>query len=155
MRITVYISHLYLRNGVVYIPTVARTEAGYFMDIDPVEVVSAADGDALRHAIKEAINKRNPTVPTPTRAAFPKPVVLKYAKVKSWSAFEKGTLPWTIEEKDGRYNIKPGRKRPDRGWEDDPERVESLPPGITLEAVADRVAYLMVLTAQNKRPSSL
>jgi len=144
-----YIWHLYLRNGTVYVPTVARTEAGYFMDIDPVEVVSAANDDALRHATKEAINKRNPAVPTPTRAAFPKPVVLKYAKVKSWSAFEKGTLPWTIEEKDGSYSIKQGRKRPDRGWEDDPAKIVSFPFGTDLQEVIDRIVKLIQSTANN------
>ena len=32
-----------------------------------------------------------------------------------------------------------GRKRPDRGWEDDPQRVEALPPGTGIDEVAQRV----------------
>lgn len=143
------LSHLYLRNGMVYVPTVAQTEAGFYMDIEPVRVIPANDFKALQSAIVEAICKGNPVVPTPTRAAFPKPVLLNYAKVKSWSAFEKNALVWTIDEKAGNYQIKPGRRRTDRGWEDDPERLEPLPPGTTLDTAAQRLASLVQLAAQN------
>src|SRR5256885_17252816 len=95
--------NLYLRNGTAYVPTVAQTEAGFFLDTDPVEVIPAVNTEALRNAVKQAIARGNPKVPTPTRAAFPKPVVLRYAKVKSWSAFEKGCSNWTIVETDGLY----------------------------------------------------
>src|SRR5882672_2271708 len=116
--------NVYLRNGIAFIPTVAQTDAGFFLDIDPVAVISATDAEALQDPIKQAMGRGNPKVPTPTRAAFPKPVVLKYAKVKSWSAFEKGCLNWTIVVEDGVYHIKRGRKRPDHGWEDDPKHIE-------------------------------
>jgi hypothetical protein len=69
--------------------------------------------------------------------------VLKYAKVKSWSAFEKGTSLWKLVEKSGSYQIKPGRKRPDKGWEDDPTTIETLPSGTTLDEVAKRVLILI------------
>jgi hypothetical protein len=156
MKLNVW--HLYLRNGMVYVPTVAQAEAGghlgYFMNIDPVEVVSVAETEALQRAIKEAMSKGNPVVPAPTRATFPKPVMLKYAKVKSWSAFEKGTLPWTIEEKSGVYQIKPGRRRPDRGWEEDPTKIESLPPGTTLDEVAKQVIALIQLSGGVTSPET-
>lgn len=130
----------------VYVPTVAQAEAGPRLGIDPVAVVSVTDTEALQRAIKEAMSKGNPIIPAVTRDTFPKPVVLKYAKVKSWSAFERGTLLWTIVAKAGNYEIKPGRKRPDRGWEDDPEKIESLPPGTTLDEVAKRVVVLVQLS---------
>jgi hypothetical protein len=132
--------HIYLRNRTAFIPTVAQTDAGFFLDVDPVDVVSASDTEALQHAVKQAIGRGNPKVPTPTRAAFPKPVVLKYAKVKSWPAFERDCLYWTTVEKDGVYHVIQGRKRPDRRWEDDPKRTEALPPGTGLDEVAQRVA---------------
>jgi hypothetical protein len=135
--------NLYLRNGTAYVPTVARTEAGFFLDTDPVEVVPAVNTEALRDAVKQAIARGNPRVPTPTRAAFPKPVVLKYAKVKSWSAFEKGCSNWTIVETNGLYQIKRGRKRPDRGWGDDPTQIEMLPPGTDIDEVAQRAVAAM------------
>src|SRR5688572_21248607 len=78
---------LYLRKGMAYVPTVAQTGAGFYTNIEPVAVVPVTDSGALENAIKIAMSKGNPIVPTPTRDAFPKPVVLEYAKVKSWSAF--------------------------------------------------------------------
>jgi hypothetical protein len=138
--------HLYLRKGTAYVPTVAQTEAGFYTDIEPVP---ATDSGALKNALKVAIGKGNPIVPTPIRAAFPKPVVLEYAKLKSWSAFEKDALNWTIVEKAGSYEIQPGRKRPDgKGWEADPERVELLPAGTTHDEIARRVATLLAQAAR-------
>ena len=70
--------------------------------------------------------------------------------MKVWSAFEKDALNWTIVEKDGCYEIKPARKRADgKGWEADPDRVESLPPGTTLDTVAQRLASSLQLALGN------
>jgi hypothetical protein len=135
--------HFYLRNDTAFVPTMGQTEAGFYLDIEPVEVVPAKDIQALRGAIQQAINRGNPRVSTPSRATFPKPVVLRHAKVKSWSAFEKGAMNWKVIEKDGNYQIKPGRKHPERGWEDDPTQTETLLPGTTVDTVAQRVASLM------------
>jgi hypothetical protein len=110
--------NIYLRNGVAYVPTVARTEAGYYLDIEPVAAVSATDSVALSDALKHVMAKGNPIVPTPTRAAFPKPVVLRHANVRSWADFERTASQWTISRKDDFYTIKRGRKRPDVGWEE-------------------------------------
>jgi hypothetical protein len=140
------LTNLYLRNGTVYVPTVAKTEAGFYLDIDPVEVVSATDIESLQRVIGTVLTKGNPTVLTPTRGAFPKAVVLKYAKVKSWSAFEKGTVLLTIVENSGTYEIRPGRKRSDRGWEDDPTRIEFLPSGMKVNEVVQRVVALIQLS---------
>lgn len=147
---------VYLRDGTAFIPTVVRTDAGFFLEVDPVAVISATDADALQKAINQAIGRGNPKVPTPTRANFPKPVILKYAKVKSWSAFERNCLSWSIAEKDGVYQLKQGRKRSDRGWEDDPARIEALPPGTSLDEVAKRMAYCVkkALDAQDAPPRS-
>jgi hypothetical protein len=139
--------------GTVYVPTVAQTEAGFYLDIDPVEVVPAADTESLQRTIRKALSSGNPIVATPTRATFPKPVVVKYAKVKSWSTFEKGTLVWTIVENSGNYQIEPKRKAPDRGWEDDPTKIESLPSGTTPDGVAQRVVALIQLSEGVVPPS--
>ena len=140
--------HMYLHKAMAYVPTIAQTQAGFYMDIEPVAVIPVTNVGALENAIRVAMGKGNPIVPTPARAAFPKPVVLRYAKVKSWSAFERDALSWTILEKAGRYQIEPGRKRPDgKGWEPDPDRVETLPPGTTPDEVARRVAAILARAA--------
>lgn len=135
--------HIYLRENTVYVPTVAKTDVGYYMDVDPVRTVSVSDSHALQAAIAEAMNKGNPIVPTPSRAAFPKPAVLRHVGLKSWATFEKDATLWTIREEDGGYRVVQGKRGADRGWEDDPDRIELLPFGATVETVARRVASLL------------
>jgi hypothetical protein len=132
--------HVYIRKDVAIIPTVGQTEAGFYMDIEPVYSGPASDVDALQLALKEAIRTGNPKLPTPPRRAFPRPVVLDHAKVKTWKAFENGTALWTIVKKDAGYVIKRGRELPSGGWEDDPRGIESLPLDASVDDVAKRVA---------------
>src|SRR3989442_938141 len=108
--------HIYLRNEKAYIPTVAQTEAGFYLDVEPVSVALASDSKAVQSTIKEAIKRGNPIVPAPSRSSFPRPVVLKYANLKSWSAFEREASCWTITEKDGCFEIKGALKAASGGW---------------------------------------
>lgn len=80
---------VYVRDGVAFLPTVARTTAGFWMDVEPVEVVpfAAAETAGLCAALARVIDRGNPTVPTPTRATFPPWVVLRHAGVASARAF--------------------------------------------------------------------
>jgi hypothetical protein len=121
---------LYIRSGVAYIPVDAKTEAGFHMNIEPVEVVPVSDSQAFARAIKQTIARGNPMIPTPTRATgFPKPVIPKYAKLKSWRAFEQDASYWTFEKREGAYEIEQWQKSPERGWDPDPERRITLPDG--------------------------
>lgn len=135
--------HLYIHKGTAYVPTVARTEAGFYMDIDPVAAIPASAFEILRRAITETMGKGNPIVPTPTRAAFPEPVVLKYAKVKSWPAFGKTSECFEIYEKGNVYQIQHAQETSSGGWEDNPAKTESFPSGVTLDQVAQRVIALI------------
>ena len=47
--------HLYLRNGTVYVPTMGKMDKGFYRDIEPVAVVSAANIEAVRQALADAI----------------------------------------------------------------------------------------------------
>jgi hypothetical protein len=130
---------LFVRNGTAYIPTLAKTEAGYYMDIDPVVVVSVSDSEAFAKSILETIARGHPKIPTPTRdVGFPQWVVPKYAKLKSRSAFEKGATYWNLAERDGAYTIEEWQKREQGGWLPDPSKVERLPPGTSLNNAAQR-----------------
>lgn len=118
--------HVYLRKGTVFVPTVARADAGFFLDIDPVTVLKSTDCDGISKAVKETVSKGNPVVVTPTRGAFPKPIILSYAKVKSWTAFEKDAFCWKIvgTEVGEFFQLHTQRKSLSNGWEDDPTKYE-------------------------------
>jgi hypothetical protein len=89
-----------LKDGIVYVPTTAKTEAGFYMSREPVAVVPAANTEALRRALQDVMDRANPIIPTPKRDAFPTPMLPKYAGARSWSAFMRGASEWSIIEKE-------------------------------------------------------
>jgi hypothetical protein len=137
------ICHVFLRNGTVYVPTAVNVESAFYMDVDPVEVAPAANIEAVQRALVRVMNRGNAKAPMPSGPSFPEPVVLKYAKVKSWSEFEENCLNWSIEEENGVYSIMRGLKVAGRGWEYSSDHIEVLPPGTGIEETARRVAYLV------------
>jgi hypothetical protein len=64
-------------------------DEGFYRGVEPVAVVSASNTGELRQALRATIARGNPAVPILRRSEIPLPVLLKYAGVKSWSAFER------------------------------------------------------------------
>ena len=140
--------YLYMRNGTVYIPTMGIMERGFYRGIEPVAVVSATNAEALREALGATIARGNPVVPKLRRRGWPPPVFLKYAGVKSWSAFERGMLAWEIEKKDGNFQIAANTKRPNGMWLGDPEQTITFPPGASVDQVVDRMVSILQQAAR-------
>jgi hypothetical protein len=138
--------HLYLRKGKVFIPTFGRVPGGPYRDIEPVAVVDVSNADDLRRAFRETIARGNPPI-GPYPRPNPPPVVVKYAGVKSWGAFARGALPWSIEEENGIFQII-GRRRTLDGWVEDPEQTVKFPVGTTLDQVIDRMIAILREAAQ-------
>src|SRR5215472_17302051 len=97
----------YLRKGVAYIPTTARTEAGYGLAIGPVDVAPVLTAGDLHQALLKAIERGNPVVRTPTRQNFPPPVMQRYCGMKSFSAFERTAALWAISTRNDSWAIYP------------------------------------------------
>jgi hypothetical protein len=143
--------HLYLRSGTVYIPTMGKMDEGFYRAVEPVAVISASDIDGIRRALQTTIVRGNPAVPILRRSEIPPPVLLKYARVKSWPAFEHGLKFWTIKEKNGAFQIAGQSKRPDRAWRDDAERTIAFPPNSTTDEVIDRMIAILQEDAKNPK----
>jgi hypothetical protein len=124
----------YVRNGTAYLPLTARTQAGFYLQIEPVEVAAIEDSLQFASALRSVIARGNPVVPTPPRNAFPKPVILRYAKVRSLKQFENGTAYWTLSKRDDGWTFGPW-KRADRGWEEDQKLETQMGAEESLEAV--------------------
>jgi hypothetical protein len=145
--------HTYLRNSVVYVPTVAVRGGGpVYTDIEPIAVVPVTDVKALHRALLEAIARRNVTVPVP-KGKWPAPVLLKYAGVRTWSAFARNALTWSIEENDGSYRILGYRKHPKGYWEQDPDQNIQMPAAATVDDVVDRMISILQEAAQPREPA--
>ena len=134
---------IYIVGRQVIIPTVGRTEAGLYLDIEPVAVVSLDDTEGLIQNILAMVQQGNPRVPAPQRGMFPKPVVLKYTKAKSWAAFERAAVCWSISLADGEFRIGPFARAADKGWEEDPDLMHRIADSAPLESVVQRLVGLM------------
>lgn len=131
----------YLRDDLVYVPTVGK-RGGAYTDIDPVAVIPIANEDDLRRALLNAIARKNPAVPL-QKGKWPPPVVLKHAGVKTWAAFDRNSSSWNITENDGNYRIGGYRKHPDGYRVEDHEQEIEFPHGTTIEAVVDRMIAIL------------
>ena len=130
---------LTIRKGQAFVPTMACTQAGFYMGIDPVEVLDASDQAAVEQAMLRVINRGNPVVPTPARDSFPESPLLKYAGVRSHSAFEKSAQTWKLSKKEGVYFICPYQSSKYGGSEEDSDRMEAIPDDVPLESVVRRL----------------
>jgi hypothetical protein len=141
---------LYLRKGTLFVPTNGRVEGGGILrDIEPVEVVPISNIEAVRQALRATIARGNPAIPHPPRGTRLQPVVLKYAGVKTWSAFARYATRWRIREKDGSYQIGGYRKHEKGYWVEDPEQTIQFPAGTTVDEVIDRTIAILQDAARN------
>jgi hypothetical protein len=141
---------LYLRNYTVYIPTMGKMGKGFYRGVEPVAVVSASNTEGLRQSLAATIARGNPDVPKLLRREWPPPVLLKYAGVKSWSAFERGMQLWNIVEQDGIYQIAGHTKKPNGMWKEDPEQTTKFPLGISVDHVVERMVAILQAAARNE-----
>jgi hypothetical protein len=141
----------YLRNGVVYIPTEGMVDIGFYREIEPVAVVPVANTSALHQAFADTMMRGNPKVPVIRGREFPPPVVLKYAGVKSWRAFARGTSSWTLGERNGFFRIQ-GYRKDGGGWVPDQNAIESFPLGTSTDQVIDRMIAILQEAARRDQP---
>jgi hypothetical protein len=138
---------VFLFRQQILVPTMARTKAGYYMGIEPVEVVDSHNQQAIEQAIIRTVKRGNPSVPTPPGGTkFTKSLLLKYTKMKSISSFDKIAKSWKFAKRDGAFLIVPYRPRIDRGQEEDTERGEAIPAGVPLETAVHRLIQRVLET---------
>jgi hypothetical protein len=137
------LSHFYLKNSTVYVPTVVRLETGAYQDIDPVTVVAVANSEGLQRALSGALARNNMVVPPPPKGKWPPPVLLKYAGMKTWSAFARGASVWSIEKTEEKYRIIGYRTHPKSYWAEDPAQAFDFLPGTSINIVIDRMIAIL------------
>lgn len=131
--------HVYVRKGTAFVPNVAQTEAGYFLDIEPVRVASLDAPQSLTSAIDQAMAAGNPRVPTPSRAAFPKPVILKPAGVKNWNTFVQRGACFTVLRGDDGLEIAETVTNENGEWVDAPLLSRKLLPSSPASEIAQQI----------------
>jgi hypothetical protein len=139
----------YLREGTVYVPTVVRraSEPVYNI-IEPIAVVALNDPHAVREALLDSLNRGVAIVHPDLRDRDRPPAILKYARVRSWSAFFRTAFSWNIRQDDGVYQIQGHRKHPKGYWVEDQSQKIQFPPEATREDVIDRMIAIVQETAR-------
>lgn len=93
--------HLYFRGRQFIFPSVAQAEAGFFIDVDPVDTLDAGEVDLLDRLIEARLAQGNPRVPTPVVVRGEVAVAARTAGVRSWATFEKRSICWSIMDEGG------------------------------------------------------
>jgi hypothetical protein len=113
-----------------------KIKTGGYKDMDPIAVVPVDNADSIRKALKDVIARGNPIIEYDDNSDFS---LFKYARVKSWSAFDKNAFCWIVNNATGPYKIIGQRKGLPRGWVDDPDQTVILPMGATVDDLCDRL----------------
>ena len=138
--------NVYVCVGRAFIPDVAKTEAGFFLDVEPVRTVELGDLPALAAALDQAMANGNPLVQTPARSSFPKPVVLKLAGVKNWNTFMKRARCFTILRGESEIEIAEAGRDEKGAWIESP----SLHQGFSLRTSSLELARHIVERARQR-----
>jgi hypothetical protein len=102
--------NLYIVGEKLIVPTSAKAEAGFGIEVEPVLVALLTDAASSSDAIAQTLERGNPLIPTPDWKTAPSPVVLRHAGVKSWSAFLSKAKGWAVKKEPGSYLVAPLRK---------------------------------------------
>lgn len=94
---TVPFYHFYVRGGQVIMPTVVRTEAGFYMDVEPVAIIASAEAAAVTDKLLSILTGECQVVPTPDVQTEPGSCVLEALSLKRWDTFEKEAFLYNFE----------------------------------------------------------
>ena len=147
----------YLSRGLAFVPTMARTEAGYWLAAEPVVVQRVETVETLQNLLLDALARGNPTVPTPARRSFPRPVMERCCGEKSLAAFERTATCWSVSRDACEYRIYEWRRsaRYRGAREQDRESEIRLPvetPVVDVARLAAETALFRAADACEKEP---
>jgi hypothetical protein len=134
----------YLRDGIVYVPTLPDANRALSTDIEAVAVVPLSNSKDVRRALLETIARKNVIIPDPDpKALRAPPLMLKHAGAKSWPEFFRNASTWSIREDNGAYKIIFYRKHLKKYWEQDLAHEIQFPAGTTVDDVVDRMVAIL------------
>jgi hypothetical protein len=142
---------VYLRKGILYLPTMGKMEEGFYRGVEPVAVVPISNMTEVRGALQTMFSRGNPIVPMLRRREIPPPVLLKYAGIKRWSEFERGMKFWNIKDTDGVFQILVEAKQPEGFWKPDLKQTITFPAGTEPDDVIDRMMAILQNVAESSK----
>lgn len=130
---------VYLRQGVVYVPTLGKIEAGPYRWVAPYSRVPVAAKAMLREAIEDRIGRGNPALEATSVTANIFPYAGTVPHVTSWSAFHRESRSWYLREHAGTYRIQGTRLSDRNTHEPDPDQLTIFAEPTDIATVCDRL----------------
>jgi hypothetical protein len=142
------------KTGAVLIPCSAKTEVGFWLDVEPVEVAHADNEASILGSLRKIAALGVRSVPTPRRDAFPKPVILKFAGSKTWGAFQKIHILVHLEQSaKGQFSVQLWERVEGRSYQPGPTPPKVFQQGTSLEDAASEVAQLIRCARNSPGPN--
>jgi len=115
-------------------------------------VAPASNIDAVIKAFERAISIGNPPITEQEAVAAPSWVTQARTGVKSWRAFERGTLTWSLntDPKTGEYGMDPYDPLKGGGWAPGRVPVFTLPADTPMSEIVRRAAEVVCDTAKRQ-----
>ena len=138
MRVMVY---LHIKSGRIMVPSISKTEAGFYLDCDPVEMAEVDNALSISLAVRRTLDRGCTQVPTPGRDEFQKWVLLKNTNSKTPRELHRQCLIWSFDEDSNKgFRIEGFKNLPNgKGAEPDPAVVTVLPPGTSFEHAIEKL----------------
>lgn len=144
----------YVRHQKVILPTVAETEAGFYVDMEPIQVYEITDIERWKTAIYKKLIAENPLVPTPDRTDEPGSAILENLHITKWSTFETSAIMYTVHL-GGRYiSIYRTGKAPDGMWTQDNTEHRQFASRAPLDTIANALADDIIKQPEANRPKT-
>jgi hypothetical protein len=132
--------HVYAVGRRFLVPTLVQTNAGFWLEVEPVHSTQSLDSLELAAVLVSARIAGNPIIGSPSREGMPQPVVAKAAGARSQRDLQRKASFWTVRLDEGGVILVRHRVRSDgRGWEEDAHSERRLP-GEALALAAKEIA---------------
>lgn len=130
---------IYQFKDLILIPTLAETDDGFFLETEPVEVLSKPTHDDLLSALQRVVERANPSIRTPPRDGFPPSVVHARAGVRSQREFDRVARLWVFESSAAGILLIPTVRGATGGFLHKRDEAEQFTGTSALSLIAERV----------------
>ena len=144
----------YIASDAAYAPTIKDTDAGYFLEKEPVKIFNPYDASALTDVLRDRLSSPNEVISAPPIA--PKSLVVgDLLRISTQAELERKTVFMSVTRLDTGFRIESQPKKSDGTWDRKADRLIDcyLPVTTTYEQLA--AAIIEHLKSRKDLPGSM
>lgn len=145
---------LYIFHEKIVLPVVAETEAGFYVDVEPIQVFSISDKNAWKNAVYSTLSKGNPVIPTPDGSEEPGSAILEKLNIQKWSTFETSATMYTVHLGGGYIRIYKTGRGADGMWSNSENSQRQFAGRAPLSSIVDSLADDILKQPEANRPKT-